>query len=93
MADKPKMYDKALRIVSTVGGFWRGGAQHPAAEVTHLPGKFTVAQAEQIKDEAELTDAAGVKIGKLIVRELTDAELKAHLDAEKKASKGEPAGA
>lgn len=86
MADKEKKFDKALRIVSTVAGFWRGGVQHPTAEVTHVPGTFTAAQAQQIKDEAELTDAAGVRIGKLIVRELTDAELRAFSDAEKKAA-------
>lgn len=89
MAEKVKMYDKPLRITSKAAGFNRGGRAHPADEVTHPPGTFTETQAQQILDEAELTDAAGQKVGKLVVRELTDAEFKAHQAAEKAGAKEE----
>lgn len=74
--DKSKKFESALRVTSTIAGFRRGGIAHPAAEVTHAPGTFTVEQAEQILGEPAL-----------VAKELTDNEWKASQDAEKKASK------
>lgn len=65
--EETKKFDAALRIVSKTDGFWRAGVRHPASEVTHAPGAFTVEQAEVLKAEPML-----------VVRELTAAEFKAH---------------
>ncbi len=78
-----QMFNNALRITAVVDGFRRGGIGHPMREIVHAPGAFTQEQAQQILDEAASEQP------KLIVRELTDAEFKAHQAAEKKAGKEE----
>lgn len=72
---KVRMFGLPLRITSLIDGFRRGGIAHPSREVVHGPETFTEVQAQQILDEAELEG------GKLVVRELTDAEYEAHLQA------------
>lgn len=69
-------FESALRVVSTIAGFRRGGVSHPSSEVTHPPGTFSEEQAQQILEEPAL-----------VARALTDAEWRAHQDAEKKAGK------
>lgn len=81
------MFKNALRVTATVDGFRRGGIAHPMREVVHAPETFTAEQAQQILDEAAAEQP------KLIVRELTDAEYKAAIAADKKGDKSEAAKA
>ncbi len=81
------MFKSALRVTAIVDGFRRGGIAHPMREVVHGPHTFSVEQARQILDEAASEQP------KLIARELTDAEYKAAIAADKKGEKDEAATA